>query len=44
MMHVPSEVQPKSNPAILTPANCVRPVDVADAEDVVEWLVIDVVE
>jgi hypothetical protein len=45
MMQVPSVVQPKSNPAILTPANCVRPVDVAvtdadvaDVEDDDEWM------
>jgi hypothetical protein len=46
MMQVPSVVQPKSNPAILTPANCVRPdVAVADVEDVDEWVdVVDVDE
>ena len=37
MIQVPSVVQPKSNPAMLTPANRVRPVDVADADaDVAE--------
>jgi hypothetical protein len=52
MMQVPSIVQPKSNPAMLTPVNCVRPVDVAvadadvaDVEDEDEWtLDADVVE
>jgi len=43
MMHVPSVVHPKSNPAMLTPANCVRPVDVpVGVADVV--VVDDVVE
>jgi len=36
MIQVPSVVQPKSNPAMLTPANCVRLVDVADADAEVE--------
>jgi hypothetical protein len=46
MMQVPSVVQPKSNPAMLTPANCVRPADVAvavadaDVVDVDEWIVV----
>jgi hypothetical protein len=37
---VPSVVQPKSNPAMFTPANRVRPeVEVADADaEVDEWL------
>jgi hypothetical protein len=42
-MQVPSVVQPKSNPAMLTPANCVRPVDVAVADadvEVDEWVTV----
>jgi hypothetical protein len=40
-MQVPSAVQPKSNPAILTPANCVSPeVTVADVEVIDEWVVV----
>jgi hypothetical protein len=37
MMQVPSVVQPKSNPAMFTPANWVRPeAEVADADAEVE--------
>ena len=43
MMQVPSVVQPKSNPAMFTPANCVRPeVEVADADAEVDARVADV--
>ncbi len=43
MMQVPSVVQPKSNPAMFTPANRVRPeVEVADADAELDAWVEDV--
>ena len=42
---MPSVVQPKSNPAMFTPANRVRPeLEVADADVEVDVWVVDVVD